>query len=170
MFKLLIRFLIIFVALILSLGFATAFFNHSIIVAIVFICAWVFVKPFSEIIGSIILFSILFDFFNSQSMGFLFLILFSIAVIFNFINNSIFEVSGKRILLAYFSVVLLVLSIIFGIIIFTQQIFSAMILIKYGVSYAIITIVLFFIFTKILARVEKFITFYTQKIDVKKHI
>ena len=164
-----VRFLIIIFALMTCAGFSSATLDIPLILPVVFVCSWVFVRSFKKITWEIIILALIYDFLLSGSIGLYFLIIFSFALIFNFINYSIFEVSGKRIFLAYGGISFLSIIIVIANLFFSKNEIDFLFLLKQIFSYILISSIWFFIFSKLISRLEKMISFHTQRVDVKRH-
>lgn len=165
-----IRFLIILFALVICAGFASSILEVSLILPIVFVCSWIFIKPFKNIVWEIVIFAVIYDFLLASHVGLYFLIILSFSWVFSFINYSVFEVSGKRAILAYFGVSLLTVILISFNFIFNVEKIKFIFLLKQIFSYIIISIICFFIFSKLINYLESIISFYSHKINVKRHI
>ncbi|MCK4635255.1 MAG: hypothetical protein KAT32_00150 [Candidatus Moranbacteria bacterium] len=165
-----VRFLIIIFFLIICIGFASAILSIPLILPIIFGCSWVFVKSFEEVFWEISIFALIYDFLASSHIGIYFLVIFSTVIIFNFINYSIFEVSGKRIFLAYIGVSFLTTAVVVANYFFERNEINYLFLGRQIFFYILISVFYFFIFSKLISRSEKVISFYTQKIDVKRHL
>lgn len=165
-----VKFLIIVFALIICVGFASVILSIPLILPIIFGCSWVFVKSFKEVFWEISIFALIYDFLVAPHIGIYFLVIFSAAIIFNFINYSIFEVSGKRIVLAYVGVSFLTTVVVIANYFFEKSEMNYLFLGQQFFFYILISVFYFFIFSKLISRSEKVISFYTQKIDVKRHL
>lgn len=165
-----IRFLIVLLALIFCLGFASSFFSIPFILAVIFVCSWIFIRSFHEIFWEISIFALIYDFLTTNHTGIYFFLILIFALTFDFLKRFVFKVSEGGIFLAYFSTILLSISIVIVFYLQKNWEFSFFFVFKQILNYALISVVFFFVFFKIIDRLERIISFYTQKIDIKRHI
>ena len=165
-----VRLSIIVIALMICVGFSSAILSVPLILPVVFVCSWIFSRSLKEVIWEIIAFIFIYDFLLSDRVGLYFVIIFAFALFFNFVNYSVFEVSGERVVLAYASVSFLAIVLIVSNFFFSTNEITFIFLLKQIFSYILISIFSFFIFIKLIGFLERFIFSYTKKINVKRHI
>lgn len=164
------RSLIVVIALVICVGFSSAVLSVPLILPVVFVCSWIFSRSFQDILWEIVIFAFIYDFLLSERIGLYFIVIFIFALFFNFVNYSVFEVSGERIVLAYASISFLaIILVVFNSFFNTNEMIFIFIL-KQVFIYVLITILSFFIFIKVIGFLERFIFSYTKRINVKRHI
>jgi hypothetical protein len=167
MIKFFARLMIFFLMNIFVFGFVSGVHAEPFLIACMFICAWIVVIPFRDIVWWLIIFASIFSMVYYDNFAIYIITLIGIAYLFDYIYTYLKRSGNENLFTLY--LVILGLSSVVSVIIELVQLHDIVISFQIIVINLIVTSIIFLSFWFIVKRIEGFINLYAHSGDMRCH-